>query len=63
MYALLKRLLYPVPIDICFKLVRLFGIFTSSHFYTSTALKNTNSLPVIFKLSVRVVYGMHQNGV
>jgi len=48
MYALLKRLLYPVPIDICFNLVRLFEIFTSSHFYISTALKNTDSLPVIF---------------
>ena len=63
MYALLKRLFYPVLIDICFKLVRLFGIFTSSHFYIATALKNTDCLAVIFKLSVRVVYDMHQNRV
>jgi hypothetical protein len=48
MYALLKRLLYPVLIDICFKLVRLFGIFTSSHFYIATALKNAYGFAAIF---------------
>jgi hypothetical protein len=48
MYALLKRLLCPVHIDIGFKLVRLFGIFTSSYFYISKALKKTDGFIVDF---------------